>query len=205
MTAAIYVNVADRQRREKELSKLRYFAWERDWKPVEYLDDADRGNPRAEFERLFLDAAARRFHIVLFWSLDRFIDEGPLETLDYLERLTRCGVGYCSASQHYLDTTGIFKGAVIDIVAAIASQKRTAVSVPPPRGTDEPGSPAARKPEQRGGRPRVAFDVDAAITLRRDGVSWREIGRKLGVGTTTIRRACREASTACQNPEGGVL
>jgi len=127
----------------KELSRLRYFAWERSWQVAgEYIDHTSGGNSeRPEFQRLFADASEHRFHIVLFWSLDRFIDEGPLETLDYMEWLTRCGVDYCSASQHYPDITGIFEGAVIDIVAAIARQKRI--------GDAESGSMRSDRPRTR--------------------------------------------------------
>ena len=42
------------------------------------------------------------------------------------------------------------------------------------------------------GRPRAIFRRDEAQELRAQGVSWRQIARKLGVGATTVRRACQD-------------
>jgi DNA invertase Pin-like site-specific DNA recombinase len=40
-----------------------------------------------------------------------------------------------------------------------------------------------------GGRPRVPVDVDAVRRLRDQGLSWRQVARRLGVGSGTARRA----------------
>ena len=61
--------------------------------------------------------------MVLFWALDRFSREGTLQTLQYLQRLDTCGVAWKSFTEQYLDSTGIFKDAVISIMATIAKQE----------------------------------------------------------------------------------
>jgi hypothetical protein len=46
----------------------------------------------------------------------------------------------------------------------------------------------------RSGRPRRKVDAKSVITLRAKGLSWRAIGRKLGVGTGTAFRAAQGRS-----------
>lgn len=53
-------------------------------------------------------------------SLDRLSREGVLETLQHLNRLTSYGVGYRSFTEQYFDSCGIFKDAVIAIIATVA-------------------------------------------------------------------------------------
>ena len=83
---------------------------------------------REQFQRLFTDASQRKFDLVLFWSLDRFSREGVLETLNHLQRLAAYGVGYRSFTEQYLDSCGIFKDAVLSILATIAKQERIRLS-----------------------------------------------------------------------------
>jgi DNA invertase Pin-like site-specific DNA recombinase len=73
---------------------------------------------------MFEDAAERRFDLVLFWSLDRLSREGVLETLQHLNRLTSYGVAYKSFTEQYSDSCGVFKDAVIAIMATVAKQER---------------------------------------------------------------------------------
>jgi DNA invertase Pin-like site-specific DNA recombinase len=60
--------------------------------------------------------------------LDRLSREGTVETLNHLQRLTGYGVHYRSYTEQYLDSTGIFKEAVIGILAAVAKQERVRLS-----------------------------------------------------------------------------
>ena len=66
-------------------------------------------NDRAEFQAMFRDASQRNLNVLLFWALDRLSREGVLETLQYLNRLTACGVGYQSFTEQFFDSCGVFK------------------------------------------------------------------------------------------------
>jgi DNA invertase Pin-like site-specific DNA recombinase len=50
------------------------------------------------------------------------------ETLTNLQRLSSHGVGYRSFTEQYLDSCGIFKDAVLAILAVIAKQERVRLS-----------------------------------------------------------------------------
>jgi DNA invertase Pin-like site-specific DNA recombinase len=129
MKVAIYarVSTADgRQDTENQLADLRRFAATQGWQIAsEYIDCESGGKPnRAEFRRMFTDASQRRFDVVLFWALDRLTREGALETLQYLNQLSRYGVGYRSFTESYLDSCGMFREALVAILGAIAKQER---------------------------------------------------------------------------------
>jgi hypothetical protein len=44
----------------------------------------------------------------------------------------------------------------------------------------------------RVGRPRVRRSPELITVMRKAGLSWREVGRRLGIGPTTARRIHRE-------------
>jgi len=73
-------------------------------------------------------AARHEYDLVLFWSLDRFSREGVLATLQYLQTLTSYGVGWRSFTEQYLDSCGVFRDAVLSILATIAKQERIRIS-----------------------------------------------------------------------------
>src|SRR5512143_2265267 len=102
------------QEAENQLRELRQFVRRKKsdgWRLAgEYVDQASGSKAdRPEFQRLFWDAAERKFDLVLFWSLDRFSREGVLETLQHLQTLTSYGVGWKSFTEQYLDSCGIFR------------------------------------------------------------------------------------------------
>jgi DNA invertase Pin-like site-specific DNA recombinase len=66
--------------------------------------------------------------VVLFWSLDRLSREGVLPTLQHLQRLTSYGGGYRGFTEQYFDFCGIFREAVITIIAKVAKQERIPIS-----------------------------------------------------------------------------
>jgi DNA invertase Pin-like site-specific DNA recombinase len=83
---------------------------------------------------------------VLFRILDRFSREGVRETLNHLQHLNGAGVSFKSFTKQYLDSTGVFRAAIIAILAAIAQQERTRFSerikARQARSSKKPGRPA---------------------------------------------------------------
>jgi DNA invertase Pin-like site-specific DNA recombinase len=92
---------------------------------LEYEDhDSGGKSDRPQFKTMMADATQRKFEAVLFWTLERFSREGPYETHIHLKRLDDAGVRFRSFRETYLDTCGIFRDAVISILATIARQER---------------------------------------------------------------------------------
>jgi DNA invertase Pin-like site-specific DNA recombinase len=133
---------------------------------------------------MFTAASQHKFDVLLFWSLDRLSREGVLDTLQHLNRLTSYSVNYRSFTEQYFDSCGVFKDAVISILATIAKQERIRISERVRAGLDR-----ARSRGRRGGRPRVAVDAARIASLRNQGRSWREIVQETGVSKGSAQRA----------------
>jgi DNA invertase Pin-like site-specific DNA recombinase len=103
---AIYLRVSKddgSQETDNRLLQLREFCgrWDGHELVAEYLDreSGTRGRrERKDFDRMFAEAARRRFDVLLFWALDRFSREGIRKTIAYLERLDACGVAFKSST-----------------------------------------------------------------------------------------------------------
>ena len=192
MKIGIYgrVSTRDRQEVQNQLVQLREFAAKQGWTiSREYVDhETGATADREQFQTMFADASRRKFDLLLFWSLDRLSREGVLETLQHLNRLTSYGVGYKSFTEQYLDSCGIFKDAVIGILAVIAKQERVRLSE-----RTKAGLAIARSRGRQIGRPRLKVQSAEIASLKARGLSQRAIGRELGISEGSVRRL---ASTA---------
>jgi DNA invertase Pin-like site-specific DNA recombinase len=176
MRVSVYSRVStDRQETQNQLRQLREFASTQGWTIVhEYVDVASgKSSDRQQFKALFAAAAKREFDLVLFWGLDRFSREGVFETLKHLQTLTGYGVGFRSYTEQYLDSCGMFKDAVISILAVVARQERVRLSE-----RTLSGLARARAQGRVGGRPKVVCDVHKLHRLRASGQSLAAIGKE---------------------------
>ena len=78
---ALYARVSckdGRQDTENQLVALREYCQKQGWQiTAEYVDRETGGtSKRPQFQRMFAEARARKFDLVLFWSLDRLSREG---------------------------------------------------------------------------------------------------------------------------------
>ena len=185
---AIYCRVSTRDRGQEftnQLLALREFAAKQGWVIVnEYIDQQSaKDDDREQFRQMFQDASQRRFDVLLFWSLDRLTREGVLETLQHLRRLTSYGVAWRSFTEQYLDSTGIFREAVIGILAAIAKQERVRLGERTRAGLER-----VRREGKRLGRPTARVDVSVIRALRAQGESWSAIARRIGRSRATCQK-----------------
>ena len=179
------------QETENQLRQLREFATQQGWQVYRTYVDHETGSTdtRAEFQAMFHDASQGKFDVLLFWALDRLSREGVLETLQHLNRLTSYGIGYRSYSEQYFDSCGIFRDAVIAIIATVAKQERVRLSQRVKAGLDR-----ARSQGRKLGRPRVAVDAAHIAQLRASGASWPKIAAALGVSVGTVYQAAHALS-----------
>jgi DNA invertase Pin-like site-specific DNA recombinase len=192
MNCAIYARVSTRDRGQdftNQLLALREFAAKQGWMIYrEYVDQVTGStDDRPAFRQMFQDASQRKFDVLLFWSLDRLSREGVLETLQHLQRLTSHGVAWRSFTEQYLDSTGIFREAVIGILAAIAKQERVRLAERTRAGLER-----VRRSGVKLGRPTAKVDAVAIRAMRDEGASWSEIARKTGLSRGTCQKVCME-------------
>jgi DNA invertase Pin-like site-specific DNA recombinase len=187
MKIAIYARVSTmKQDNENQLAQLHEFAAKQDWQIFDNYIDQESGSTsaRPEFQRMFGDASKRKFDLVLFWALDRFSREGVLDTLQHFNRLEAAGVAYKSYTEPFFDSCGIFKDAVVAIMATLAKQERVKRAE-----RTRAGLAVARAKGKKLGRPRIAkVTTHDVARLRSQGHSLRSVGRSLGISERSVRR-----------------
>jgi DNA invertase Pin-like site-specific DNA recombinase len=151
----------------------------------EYVEEESGGTgDRSKFKQLFADAHSRRFDLVLFWSLDRFSREGALPTLQYLNQLESWGVGYKSYTEQYLDSTGLFKDAIVSILATLAKQERVRLSERTKAGMARKKAAGVKM-----GAPTISVDVIKTVRQMKDeGRSNYAIGKALSISASTVAK-----------------
>lgn len=196
MKVALYARVSTKdkgQSTENQLPELRRYA-EAHGHTVykEYVEEESAGTGnRAEFKALFADAHHHRFELVLFWSLDRFSREGALPTLQYLNQLEAWGVGYKSLTEQYLDSTGLFKEAIISILATLAKQERVRLSERTKAGMARRVAAGVKM-----GPPSLAQQqVTEVRRLKGEGKSNYAIAKALKISQTTVAKYLANTKT----------
>ena len=191
MNIALYARVSTKDKGQdyaNQLRELREFVSRKagdGWVLAhEYVDRASgKTADRPAFRKMFEDASRKQFDMVLFWSLDRFSREGVLETLQHLQKLTSNGVEWFSYREEYLRSVGVFKEAVLAILAAIAKQERVRLSE-----RVQAGLSRARAQGKVLGRPKAAVRPERVLRLKERGLSTRAIAAETGVSAMTIQR-----------------
>jgi DNA invertase Pin-like site-specific DNA recombinase len=191
MDVVLYARVSTKDKGqdcENQLAELRTFVSKKasdGWKlKAEYVDHASgKSDDRPGFRNLFADASKKRFDLVLFWSLDRFSREGVLETLQHLQRLTSHGVDWFSYQEEYLRSIGVFRDAVLAVLATVAKQERIRISERVQAGLNR-----ARAEGKQFGRPRCRASHDRIRDLRATGLSIRAISEAVGASPMTVHR-----------------
>jgi len=196
MRVAVYARVSTKdkgQSVENQAHQLREFCQRSGWSIAhEYIDtkSGKAASNRPQFTAMFEAAHRHEFDLVLFWSLDRLSREGVSATLKYLEQLDSYGVGWKSFTEQYLDSTGMFKDAVIAILATVAKQERVRLSERVLAGLQ-----TARRKGRVLGRPRVVVDRFNVRELRASGMSLGDIAIRVGKPKSTIARIARATSS----------
>jgi|SRR5208282_1430674 DNA invertase Pin-like site-specific DNA recombinase len=194
MRVCLYGRVStSRQDNENQLAQLRQFARLQGWTIVQEYTDEVTGSTsdRPAFKAMFLAASKREFDVCLFWSLDRLSREGALETVQHLQRLTSYGVAWRSFTEQYLDSTGIFRDAVVSILAVVAKQERVRRSERTKAGLER-----ARARGKMLGRRRIQVNGEQIAQLRSAGLSWDAISMQTGITRSVCQRAALRQPTA---------
>jgi DNA invertase Pin-like site-specific DNA recombinase len=185
MKVAIYTRVSGKSNRQDAANQslqLIEYCQRHGWDYVEYTDRMSGTKAdRTAFLKMFDDARLKHFDMVLFWALDRFSREGTLKTLEYLQRLDSYGVAWKSFTEQYLDSTGVFRDAVIAILATIAKQEHTRLSERVVAGLRR-----AKREGKTLGRKRIILDRERIRTMHANGHTVRAIAAKVGVSKSLV-------------------
>ena len=182
---AIYARVStDRQSTESQLNALREYAGKRAWAiSKEYIDEGYTGSntKRPAFTAMMADAKKRKFDVLLVYKLDR-LSRSLKDLIMTLDDLKSMGIDFISYDNG-LDTTTPTGRLIFNVVGAVAEFEKDII-----RERVRAGLENAKRKGKRLGRPPVSSRlVDEAKKLRSEGMSVRQIGKRLGIPESTVR------------------
>jgi len=185
-TVAIYARVStDKQKVDMQIRELRQFAKRTGWTIYqEYIDQSFTGANinRPAFQKMMEAARKRKFNILLVWKLDR-LSRSLKDLINTLDTLGTCGVDFISYDNN-LDTSTPTGKLVFQIVGAVAEFEKDII-----RERVIAGLVNARSKGKRLGRPPIPRPtLEKAKEMRSQKISFREIGRTLGIDEGTIRK-----------------
>jgi DNA invertase Pin-like site-specific DNA recombinase len=166
-----------------QLSAMREYARRRNWEIVVEVEDVGSGaTTRPQREKLIDAARKREIDLVLVWRLDRW-GRSLVDLVTTLQELSAIDVGFVSLTEA-LDLTTPSGRALAGMLAVFAEFEREIL-----RDRVKAGIAQARKEGRPHGRPKTAANLVAEMTrLRKDGLSKREIAKKLNVSRTSVIR-----------------
>ena len=167
---AIYVRVSTKrdQTTQNQTGELQKYCERQDWKVAEVYDDSGVSGTKSDrpaLSRMMNDAAQGRFQVVCVWKIDR-LARSVADLLNILSTLRSHGVDFVSTTQA-LDTTTSYGKMVMTFLGAIAEFERDLICERVKVGIER-----AKAEGVQFGRPRVGFDVNRAVQLKRQGRTW---------------------------------
>ena len=195
MRIGIYARVSTTDKGQDpglQLGPLREHALARGWTiHKEYVDDGISGakERRPALDQLMADAKRRLFDAVLVWRFDRFA-RSTRHLINALHEFRHLGIAFVSYQEN-LDTTSPLGEAMFTIIGAMAQLERDIT-----RERVKAGVARARARGKQLGRPRKVFHRDQVEQLRSEGLSFRKIGKHLGISPALALRLS-------QNEHGG--
>lgn len=185
------VSTHDQQTLPMQLSAMREYAKTRGWTiAVEVKDVGSGATTRPNREKLLDSARRREIDLVLVWRLDRW-GRSVVDLVTTLQELAALDVGFVSLSEA-LDLTTPSGRALAGMLAVFAEFERDIL-----KDRVKAGIAQARKEGRPHGRPKTAAKLVTEMKLlKKEGVSKREISRRLNVSRTSVIRLLRPKKKA---------
>ena len=204
MRCAIYARVSTTdQNCESQMKELREFIDRRGWENGgEYIDTGFSGAKasRPALDRLMSDAAQHKFSCICVYKIDRF-GRSVLHLNQQLAALTSYGVRFIATSQSLdTDEKNPTSRLLLQILASVAEFEREMI-----RERTLSGIKSAQAAGKIVGRPKRVFRRDEVLRLRdQEGLSWRAIGKELGIPAMTALDSYRGGCTETAPPNTAV-
>jgi DNA invertase Pin-like site-specific DNA recombinase len=185
MRVALYARVStlNGQDPQMQLREMREYATRRGLEVVdEYTDHGISGSSesRPQLNRLMADAQHRKFDAVLVWKVDRF-GRSLRHLVNALAELGALGVAFISLRDN-LDLSTPSGRLMFAVIGAMAEFERSLI-----QERVRAGLRNARAKGQQLGRPHRIVDRDNILQMKAEGVSLRQIAKRLGIGYGTVR------------------
>jgi len=176
------VSTHDQQTLPLQLSAMREHAERRGWAVAIVVEDVGSGvRERPKREDLMRAARRRELDLILVWRLDRW-GRSLVDLVTTLQELTALRVGFVSLGEA-LDLTTPSGRALAGLLAVFAEFERDIL-----RDRVKAGIAQARKEGRPHGRPpTVARHAAEVMRLSDEGISKREIAKRLGISRASVR------------------
>ena len=190
---AIYARVStigNGQSPEMQLRELREYCERRGWQIAgEYVDVGISGakDKRPQLDRMMGDAHKRRFDVVAVWKFDRFA-RSVSHLLRALDTFRVLGIEFVSLSES-LDTAAPAGRMVFTVLGAVAELEHSLIAERVRAGLRN-----ARAKGKVLGRPKRVLDSERIAHLRAQGIGWKKISRRMGIGVGTLYRLAADGS-----------
>jgi len=194
MKVAIYTRVSTSdQTTQNQLMDLEEVIERNNWEVVEFYDEVISGtkgvDERFELARMLKDAQRKKFEKLIIWSVDR-LGRNLKNIIGVLSTLHESGIEVFSYKQGIDTSTTMGRSfmAITGIFAEIENdlrKERQSIGI---KRAIAQGAKFGRKPKVND---RIRDEV---VTLRGEGMSYRNIGKELGLTATTVQRAYRQAT-----------
>jgi putative DNA-invertase from lambdoid prophage Rac len=198
MKTALYARVSTTdQNCEMQLRELREYISRRGWQSAgDYVDTGFSGAKasRPALDRLMADASQRKFDYIAVYKVDRF-GRSVLNLNQQLVAPKSYGMRFIVTSQNLDTDENSSTGKLLfQILASVAEFEREMI-----RERTLSGIKTAQAAGKIVGRPKRIFRRDEVVRLHdQEGLSWRAIGKQLGIPAMTAVDAYRNSgSTAC--------
>ncbi len=199
---ALYARVSTTdQSTDSQLLDLRRYTQERNWHVFrEYCDNGISGtkDSRPALNELMNDAKKRRFDVVLVWRFDRFA-RSTKHLILALEEFRNLGVDFVSYQEN-IDTSSPLGGAIFTIISAVAQLERDIIAE-----RVKAGLRRAIANGKRLGRPKALANQLQIQALHEEGMSSRQIAKKLKLSPRTVLRRLRQKPIGNRASRSAVL
>jgi putative DNA-invertase from lambdoid prophage Rac len=145
-------------------------------------------NDRPGLGRVLAACRRGKLDAVVVWKLDRW-GRSALDVLANIRDLDAAGVRFVAITQGIDVRPGgdAMSRLILGVLASVAEFERDLI-----RERTRLGLAKARREGKHLGRPRLRPGAIAVATLRKEGHSWREVGRRLHCTSSAARRAARD-------------